>query len=336
MYFLALQALSKMNSTALTQAFPFEAGAVWQVGKIRILIREHFPALFRSMCRKANVQNMGVDDAIGGHALLRGTAGTGKTYFMLVMFIQFLKMMRAASTVRKDSEHQVFTGAVTSIHLKWDQLNGGQSILFDASPSHHDGEYTRLHRVHLFDAGDQLRLLPGAQGDGFYLATASADPRQNCAKWDSKAYVTKQYSVLWSPSELLHLAEWEGISKDELGDRFAVVGGVPRMVLSQTAQQLQQLVKERLAEVTIRQVRAIIGHPLRDNNAVNMLSAETASFSPFTLDVKAEGDFDQVQVLEHGYAAGCWHDLLSHTCVACYAGEIPNKVCLDRVLQASA
>ena len=108
------------------------------------------------------------------------------------------------------------------------------------------------------------------------------------------------------------------------------------MVLSQTAQQLQQLVKERLAGVTIRQVRAIIEHPLRDSNAVNMLSAETASFSLFTLDVKAEGDFDQVQVLEHGYAAGCWHDLLSHTCVACYAGEIPNKVCLDRVLQASA
>ena len=244
MYFLALQALSKMNSTALTQAFPFEAGAVWQVGKIRILIREHFPALFRSMCRKANVQNMGVRDAEGGHALLRGTAGTGKTYFMLVMFIQFLKMMRAASTVRKDSEHQVFTGAVTSIILKWDLVNGGQTILFDASPSP-GAEYARLHRVHLYDAGTNLVQLPDPQGDGFYLATAASDPRHYTA-WDSKAWVAKQYSVLWSPSELLHLAEWEGISKDELADRFAVVGGVPRLILSHTARTLQQVVRERI------------------------------------------------------------------------------------------
>ena len=241
---MAVKILSTMDSTALTQAFPFEAGAVWQVGKIRILIREHFPALFRSMCRKANVQNMGVRDAEGGHALLRGTAGTGKTYFMLVMFIQFLKMMRAASTVRKDSEHQVFTGAVTSIILKWDLVNGGQTILFDASPSP-GAEYARLHRVHLYDAGTNLVQLPDPQGDGFYLATAASDPRHYTA-WDSKAWVAKQYSVLWSPSELLHLTEWEGISKDELADRFAVVGGVPRLILSHTARTLQQVVRERI------------------------------------------------------------------------------------------
>merc|ERR1719258_551555 len=122
----ALEQLSSMNSAALADAFPFEAGAEWQVGPIRILIRDHFPALFRSMCRKANVQKMGTNVAQGGHALLRGTPGTGKTYFMLVMFIQFLKMMRAASTVREEA----FTGAVTSIRIKWDQLDG-VDILFD-------------------------------------------------------------------------------------------------------------------------------------------------------------------------------------------------------------
>ena len=296
---MAVKILSTMDSTALTKAFPFEAGAVWQVGKIRILIRDHFPALFRSMCRKANVQNMGVRDAEGGHALLRGTAGTGKTYFMLVMFIQFLKMMRAASTVRKDSEHQVFTGAVTSILLKWDLVNGGQAILFDASPSPDSGHHSRVHRIHLYDAGTNLLQLPDAQGDGFYLATASADPRSYKA-WDSKACVDKQYSVLWSPSELLHLAEWEGISKDELGDRFEVVGGVPRMILSHTAPTLRRLVRERLAGVTIPQVRAIIGRLARGSYAVkDMLHAvgDNLSFSLFALDVEANDDFDNVQVL---------------------------------------
>ena len=62
------------------------------------------------MCRKANVQDMGVERARGGRALLRGTLGTGKTYFRLVMFIQFLRMMRAASTVHEHPDQQPFTG----------------------------------------------------------------------------------------------------------------------------------------------------------------------------------------------------------------------------------
>ena len=323
--YLALQELSKMNSTALTQAFPFEAGAVWQVGKIRILIREHFPALFRSMCRKANVQNMGVDGAQGGHALLRGMPGTGNTYFMLVMFIQFLKMMRAASTVREET----FTGAVTSIRIKWDQLNGGTGILFDASEDH-SSQYTKVHRVHLYDAGTTMVKLPGAQGDGFFLATASTDDRRHYTAWDSKALVAKQYSVLWSPSELLRVGTWRGIAKDELADRFAVVGGVPRLVLSYTTEQLQDMVKKRLAGVSMSQVWTIINSPHRNNDAVEgMLRGVDGerTFSLLGLTVKPEGDFDRVQVLRHGCALGCWHDLLSHTCVGCYSGEIPNEVC---------
>ena len=282
-----------MNSAALADAFPFEAGAEWQVGPIRILIRDHFPALFRSMCRKANVQKMGTNVAQGGHALLRGTPGTGKTYFMLVMFIQFLKMMRAASTVREEA----FTGAVTSIRIKWDQLDG-VDILFDASQDY-SWQYTKVHRINLYDAGETMVELPHAKGDGFYLATAASDPRHYTA-WDSKAWVAKQYSVLWSPSELLHLAEWEGISKDELGDRFEVVGGVPRMILSHTAPTLRRLVRERLAGVTIPQVRAIIGRLARGSYAVkDMLHAvgDNLSFSLFALDVEANDDFDNVQVL---------------------------------------
>jgi len=293
----AIVQLRNMNSAALADAFPFEAGAEWQVGPIRILIRDHFPALFRSMCRKANVQTMGVDGAQGGHALLRGTAGTGKTYFMLVMLIQFLKMMRAASTVRQEA----FTGAVTSIRVKWDQLNGGTDLLFDGSHDH-SMEYTRLHRVHLYDAGETMVGLPSALGDGFYLATASADPRHYTA-WDSKVRVAKQYSVLWSPSELLRVGTWQGIAKDELADRFAVVGGVPRLVLSDNLEKLQNMVKQRLAGVTMSQVRTIIDSPRRDKDSPeDMIHGVVGShsFSLFAPTVEPEGDFDNVQVLRLG------------------------------------
>ena len=297
----ALEQLSSMNSAALADAFPFKAGAEWQVGPIRILIRDHFPALFHSMCRKANVQNMGVDVARGGHALLRGTPGTGKTYFMLVMFIQFLKMMRAASTVREEA----FTGAVTSIRIKWDQLDG-VDILFDASQDY-SWQYTKVHRINLYDAGETMVELPHAKGDGFYLATASADPKHYAA-WDSKAIVAKQYSVLWSPSELLRVGLWHGIDKNALAERFAVVGGVPRLVLSYQPKDLRKIVKERLVKVSMSQVRTIIDSPRRDKDSPEDMIHGVAgehSFSLFALAVEPEGDFDKVQVLRLGCALGC-------------------------------
>ena len=322
----ALEQLSSMKSAALADAFPFEAGAEWQVGPIRILIRDHFPALFHSMCRKANVQNMGVDVARGGHALLRGTPGTGKTYFMLVMFIQFLKMMRAASTVREEA----FTGAVTSIRIKWDQLNGGTGIVFDASQDH-SSQYTKVHRVHLYDAGTTMVKLPGAQGDGFFLATASTADRRHYTAWDSKAFVAKQYSVLWSPSELLRVGTWRGIANDELADRFAIVGGVPRLVLSYTTEQLQDMVKKRLAKVSMSQVLAVIDSPHRNKYLYveDILHSVDGpqSFSLFALTVEPEGDFDHLRVLCHGCALGCWQEMSSHTCVGCYTGEISIEIC---------
>ena len=270
------------------------------------------------------MQNMGARGAKGGHALLRGTPGTGNTYFMLVMFIQFLKMMRAASTVREET----FTGAVTSIRIKWDQLDG-VDILFDASQDY-SWQYTKVHRINLYDAGETMVELPHAKGDGFYLATASADPKHYAA-WDSKAFVAKQYSVLWSPSELLRVGTWRGIAKDELADRFAVVGGVPRLVLSYTTEQLQDMVKKRLAKVSMSQVLAVIDSPHRYKclYVEDILHSVDGpqSFSLFALTVEPEGDFDHLRVLCHGCALGCWQEMSSHTCVGCYTGEICIEIC---------
>jgi len=112
--------------------------------------------------------------------------------------------------------------------------------------------------------------------------------------------VAKQYSVLWSPSELLRVGTWRGIAKDELADRFAIVGGVPRLVLSSTTQQLRDMVKKRLAAVSMPQVRTIINSPHRNKDSpddmLRSVVGEQHSFSLFALAVEPVGDFDRAQV----------------------------------------
>ena len=231
--------------------FILEAGQVWTAGGMRIMIRDHYPALFRSMCKNANVGTIGDNTAWakrfnGGHALLRGTAGTGKSVFMFVMFIEFLKMLRAPPTeeVAEVDGVVVFNPAVGSIRIQWNGVYGGNPIVLGESP-----DYRR--RVHLFDAGDDppVRELPGSEGEGYFLATASADPIHYRA-WDSKQpQMKRQYSVPWSMEELQALIKLNcdtvNISEEQLGKRSAVVGGVPSLILNTDAARLLAVVRER-------------------------------------------------------------------------------------------
>ena len=238
----AFLAVQDLTYEELTTRYTLEARSVWTVGEKRIMIRDHYPALFRSMCKNANVHTIGDDTAwnigafTGGHALLRGTAGTGNSAFMFVMFIEFLKMLRAPASdgVVKVDGVVVFNPAVCSIKIQWDGVYGGHPIVLGESRDHH-------RRVILLDAGNDVlvRELPGSQGEGYFLATSSANPEHYQA-WDSKQLnLRRQYSVLWSVEELLELIGVLGIadqiSEDQVHDRYSVVGGVPRLILARDA-----------------------------------------------------------------------------------------------------
>ena len=73
----ALMAVQDLTYAELQTRYTLKAGQVWTAGGMRIMIRDHYPALFRSMCKSANVHTIGDDTAwkirsfTGGHALLR-------------------------------------------------------------------------------------------------------------------------------------------------------------------------------------------------------------------------------------------------------------------------
>ena len=297
---MAVQALTYEQ---LRAQYTLEAGEVWTADNMRIMIRDHYPALFRSMCKNANVNTIGdytvwTGDYDGGHALLRGTAGTGKSVFMFVMFVEFLKMLRAPPTegVVKVDGVVVFNPAVTSIAIQWDGIYGGDPIVF----RHGDNSMDYRRRVHLFDAGtdEPVMRLPASQGEGYFLATASANPIHHRA-WDSKQVgMKKQYSVLWSVEELVQLVAELGksISRQQVYNRYAVVGGVPRLILRQDARHLLATVRSRVASITIDMVRTVIGTGEANPEDLLHTGSEKDAFSMFAMDVKAEGDFDDVKV----------------------------------------
>ena len=190
----ALIAVRDLTYEELRDRYTLEVGQVWTVGGMRTMIRDHYPALFRSMCKSADVHTIGNDTAWAGsykgaHAFLRGTAGTGKSAFMFVMFIEFLKMYSARPNQKAVTVDGVvvFNPAVASILIQWEGVYGGNAILLREGKESVDPR--RL--VHLFDAGQNKpvrrlqagrRLLPGdcvrrphpLQGVGFQ---ATADEK---------------------------------------------------------------------------------------------------------------------------------------------------------------
>jgi len=298
-------AVQALTCEQLRARYTLEAGEVWTADNMRIMIRDHYPALFRSMCKNANVNTIG-DNTVwaeyydGGHALLRGTAGTGKSVFMFIMFVEFLKMLRAPPTegVVDVDGVVVFNPAVSSIAIQWDGIYGGHPIVF----RHGDDSMDYRRRVHLFDAGADKPVLrlPASQGEGYFLATASANPIHYRA-WDSKQVgMKRQYSVLWSVEELVllvkHLGKGNSISRQQVYDRYAVVGGVPRLILRQDARHLLATVRYRVASITMDMVRTVIGTCEANPEDLLHTGSEKDAFSMFAMDVKAEGDFDDVKV----------------------------------------
>ena len=330
--FLAVRDLTYEQLMAL---YTLEGSRVWYAGKKPILIRDHYPALFRSMCKSANLHTIGDNDAwaipsfTGGHALLRGTAGTGKSTFMFVMFIEFLKMLRAPANkgVVEVDGVVVFNPAVASIRIQWDGVYGGESIILGESHAYED-------RVVLFDAGNDkpVKQLPG-ECVGYFLATSSANP-EHYEAWDSKqAHLKKQYSVLWSVGEIQRLIGVmclaDQISEDQLHDRYNVVGGVPRLILRNNASQLLKIVKARVKDITWKMVRTVIEN---DAHSREGLLHTSSGVSMFAMDVKAEGDFDDVQVCHPAPLVQCGIGTrYSMADVYTLTGEVPHANGLHRV-----
>ena len=317
----ALVEVRDLTYEELKDRYTFKAGEVWTAGGgyVRIMIRDHYPALFRSMCKNANVDTIGHDTPWAGpfhcgHALLRGTAGTGKTAFMFVMFIEFLKMLRASprEEVVKADGVVVFNPAVAGIVIQWDGVYGGNHIVF--------GDPLDFRCcVRLFDAGSDppVQRLPGSRGGGYYLATSCGDPK-HYKDWDSKARgLKRQYSVLWSVKELLQLVEHLGfadeISAQQVHDRYAVVGGVPRLILGHSACQLLTRVRSRVAAITMDMARAVMRNDVGKWEALMRADSAANALHMFAMDVKAGGDFDDVRVCNRGAASEVlnWHSILS-------------------------
>ena len=105
---------------------------------------------------------------------------------------------------------------------------------------------------------------------------------------------------MWSLEELQRLIALKrdavDISPQELYDRYAVVGGVPRLILNNDASQLIAAVEERARSITIDMVRAVRRNDTGKCQGLLHTGTGTKSFSLFAMDVKAEGDFDDVRV----------------------------------------
>ena len=84
------------------------------------------------------------------------------------------------------------------------------------------------------------------------------------------------------------------ISKQDVYDRYAVVGGVPRLILSRDATQLLRTVRSMVARITLDMVRMVIGDG--NVNREDLLYTDDSGVPMFALDVKAEGDFDEAKV----------------------------------------
>ena len=189
----------------------------------------------------------------------------------------------------------VFNPAVASILIQWDGVYGGHPIILGESV-----DYRR--RVHLFDAGQDppVHKLPHPQGQGYFLATASANPTHYKA-WDSKQPQMKRpYSVLWSMEELRKLITLQGdtvnISEEQLRKRYDVVGGVPRLILNTGADHLLAAVRKRAGSTAIDMLRTVVLNDPTTREVLLHTGTGTQSFSLFAMDVKAEGDFDDVWV----------------------------------------
>ena len=160
-----LLSLYQMSLVELREKYIFKGGEVWTLpasGR-RILIREHDERLFALMCHDMNLGRVGSKlPSARSKALLAGTPGMGKSTFMWVAAITFMKMVKANPSEehiqhvyllqrngRTKLKVAVFNPHVSGLRLRWTRLAGAEMVYLGHEPHSMDC----LRTVRLFDAG---------------------------------------------------------------------------------------------------------------------------------------------------------------------------------------
>ena len=236
-----LHALDGYGLGALCFHYPLESGKVWTlpVSKRQIMIRKHHKRLFQLMCHDMKLGDIGIKQPSQSKALLAGSPGTGKSMFMWIAAISFMKMMKADPLAKwatgelrapkrttklkqlrgkKHLDVVVFNPWVTSICLRWSSMVGGKPVwLGEKRPSH-------LTTVHLYDAGVHLDKLPGTGSQMFALATSPADPT-HYEGWVAKDSVVPRYSMALTAEEMEELAGLRGKRDVDWRGQFDTIRG---------------------------------------------------------------------------------------------------------------
>ena len=268
-----LHALDGYGLGALCFQYPLESGKVWTlpVSKRQIMIRKHHKRLFQLMCHDMKLGDIGIKQPSQSKALLAGSPGTGKSMFMWIAAISFMKMMKADRWAKwstgelrapklttklkqlrgkKHLDVVVFNPCVTSICLQWSSMAGGKPVwLGDKRPS-------LFTTVHLYDAGVHLKELPGTRSQLFALATSSANPT-HYEEWVAKDSVVPRYSIAWTAEEMAELAGLRGIRDVDWRGQFEMIGGNPRAVFELSTDALATKVKDLVSGLRESDFRSI-------------------------------------------------------------------------------
>ena len=166
-----LLTLYRMSLVELRERYIFKSGEVWTlpVSGIKILIREHDERLFALMCYDMNLGRVGFRrPSTKSKALLAGSPGMGKSTFMWVAAITFMKMVKADPSeehiqhvylLQRDGRTKlkvaVFNPHVSGLRIRWTKLAGAEMVYLGHEPHAMDC----LRTVRLFDAGANLTQL---------------------------------------------------------------------------------------------------------------------------------------------------------------------------------
>ena len=268
--------------------YELKAGNVWILpsGR-RVLIRHHYPRLLELLCNDMKLALVGKATPRNvNRGLLVGTPGTGKTTFMWLVAIQFMKMVLTRSD---QAPTAAFNPRVNSIEFRWTGMMDGRPLYVS-----HDGDIPdSLTCVHLYDAGMNLMALP-AQKAVFAIGASLSDAR-HYEKWITKDSAHPRYSRPWEWPEMQWLSEQlqEGSSDttfwklDNLAAKFKIIGGNPRAVFDHKLQQLHEFVQDKLEALSAENC-ALLNQAVKSNT-----SPAAAGVSAFSLLQLAPVDEEQ-------------------------------------------
>ena len=252
----ALLSLYQTSLVELREKYIFKGGEVWTLpasGR-RILIREHDERLFALMCHDMNLGRVGSKlPSARSKALLAGTPGMGKSTFMWVAAITFMKMVKADPSVehvqhvdllqrngRTKLKVAVFNPHVSGLRLRWTKLAGAEMVYLGQEPN----SMSCVRTVRLFDAGANWTQLPCTEALVYAFATSPADPRYY-DRWMMKDAIQPRYVMPWTWGEIKALARLVGKPELECFQQFELIGGNPRGVFDYSMAELTATVKRR-------------------------------------------------------------------------------------------